>query len=113
MNHAALRRFCAGLALGLWGLMPLPTVAQEFDAQKASEGERIYEEHCLSCHGEKLRNPGQSFDLRQLKLSERDRYERSVRNGKGQMPPWAGVLSDEEIEQVWHFIRQYAEDRKM
>lgn len=85
--------------------------AQGFDLAKAKEGEQIYESNCLTCHGEKLQSNGQIFDLRTLKASERDRFDRTVRNGKGQMPPWAGVLSDEEIDQVWHFIRQHAEDR--
>jgi mono/diheme cytochrome c family protein len=85
--------------------------AQGIDLAKAKEGEQVYENNCLTCHGEKLQSNGQIFDLRTLKASERDRFDRTVRNGKGQMPPWAGVLSDEEIDQVWHFIRQHAEDR--
>ena len=88
-----------------------PVMAQGFDPKKASEGEQVYENYCFTCHGEKLRSTGQTFDLRKLKAGERERYERSVRNGKGQMPPWTGVLSDEEIDQIWHFIRQHAEDR--
>lgn len=86
-------------------------LAQGFDAKKASEGEQVYENYCFTCHGEKLRSTGQTFDLRKLKASERERFDRSVRQGKGQMPPWAGVLSDEEIDQIWHFIRQNADDR--
>ena len=85
--------------------------AQGSDPAKASAGAQIYEEHCAACHGEKLRNTGLSFDLRQLKASERDRYDRVVRSGKGQMPPWTGVLSEDEIDHVWHYIRANAEDR--
>jgi mono/diheme cytochrome c family protein len=32
-----------------------------------------------------------------------------VRNGKGQMPAWEGTISDEEISQVWAYIRSRAE----
>jgi mono/diheme cytochrome c family protein len=28
-----------------------------------------------------------------------------VLNGKGQMPPWRGALTEEEIETIWAYIR--------
>jgi mono/diheme cytochrome c family protein len=31
-----------------------------------------------------------------------------VTDGKGQMPPFAGTLTDEEIDQVWAYIRSKA-----
>ena len=55
-----------------------------------------------------LVNSGQTFDLRRLKADERPRFDNSVRNGKNQMPPWKGVLSDDEIDQLWHYIRAHA-----
>ena len=36
--------------------------------------------------------------------SDRARFDNSVRNGKNQMPPWKGVLTDEEIDRLWHYI---------
>ncbi len=98
------------ITIALAALLPLCAHAQS-DPTKASAGEEIYEANCVACHGEKLRNPGQSFDLRQFSAADRARYDRAVRIGKGQMPPWAGVLSDDEIDQVWHYIRANAEDR--
>jgi hypothetical protein len=41
----------------------------------------------------------------------RARFENSVLNGKNQMPPWKGVLSDEEIDQVWYYIRAHANQK--
>jgi hypothetical protein len=43
-----------------------------------------------------------------LRSPNGEAFDNSVRNGKNQMPPWKGVLSDEEIDQVWHYIRAHA-----
>ena len=48
------------------------------------------------------------FDLRRLTADERARFDNSVRNGKNQMPPWKGVLTEEEIDQIWHYVRANA-----
>lgn len=81
------------------------------DPAKAEAGERVYNNYCFTCHGEELRSSGQTFDLRRLKPDERPRFEQSVLNGKGQMPPWKGVLSEAEIDQLWHYIRTHATAR--
>ena len=41
----------------------------------------------------------------------RPRFEKSVLKGKGQMPPWQGVLSSDEIDQLWHYIRDNAHEK--
>jgi mono/diheme cytochrome c family protein len=78
------------------------------DQDKIAAGETVYNTRCAVCHGDELVNSGQTFDLRRLKADERPRFENSVRNGKNQMPPWKGVLSDDEIDQLWHYIRAHA-----
>jgi mono/diheme cytochrome c family protein len=78
------------------------------DQDKIAAGENVYNTRCAVCHGDDLVNSGQTFDLRRLKADERPRFENSVRNGKNQMPPWRGVLSDDEINQLWHYIRAHA-----
>jgi mono/diheme cytochrome c family protein len=78
------------------------------DAAKIEAGENVYNTNCQICHGEQLVNTGQTFDLRRLKDNERARFDNSVRNGKNQMPPWKGKLTDEEIDQLWHYIRANA-----
>jgi mono/diheme cytochrome c family protein len=78
------------------------------DQEKISAGETVYNTRCAVCHGDELVNSGQTFDLRRLKADERPRFDNSVRNGKNQMPPWKGVLSDDEIDQLWHYIRAHA-----
>ena len=78
------------------------------DQDKIAAGEAVYNTRCAVCHGDELVNSGQTFDLRRLKADERPRFDNSVRNGKNQMPPWKGVLSDDEIDQLWHYIRAHA-----
>jgi mono/diheme cytochrome c family protein len=81
------------------------------DSKKIQAGESVYNNYCFTCHGEKLVSSGQTFDLRRLHTEDRARFENSVNNGKGQMPPWKGVLTNEEIDQLWHYIRANAYDK--
>ncbi|MFM1814242.1 MAG: hypothetical protein RLZ98_937 [Pseudomonadota bacterium] len=71
-------------------------------------GAQLYEEHCQICHGERLRNTGQGYDLKQFKADERGRFDKSVLGGKGQMPSWQGVLEAQQIDQIWAYIRANA-----
>ena len=70
-------------------------------------GATIYADYCSHCHGEQPQNTsgGVTFDLRRLRPDERSRFVNSVLNGKSQMPPWRGVLSLEQIECIWLYIR--------
>jgi mono/diheme cytochrome c family protein len=82
------------------------------DAAKIAAGETVYNTRCATCHGDELINTSQTtFDLRRLKASDRPRFDNSVRNGKNQMPPWKGVLSDDAIDQLWHYIRANAYEK--
>jgi mono/diheme cytochrome c family protein len=92
------------LAAALW---PVSTVSAQ-DAAKIEAGENVFNTNCAICHGDQLVSTGQTFDLRRLKDNERARFENSVRNGRNQMPPWKGKLTDEEIDQLWHYIRANA-----
>jgi len=107
-----IRRFCrrslAGTALWLGALLALSPNAQALDKAKVAAGESVYNNYCFTCHGENLVSSGQTFDLRRLKAADRARFENSVLNGKNQMPPWKGVVTDEEIDQLWHYIRANA-----
>jgi mono/diheme cytochrome c family protein len=86
-----------------------PAVAQ--DQAKVDAGEAIYNDYCFTCHGEKLVSSGQTFDLRRLTTADRARFENSVLSGKNQMPPWRGVLSTEQIDLLWQFIRANAHQK--
>jgi mono/diheme cytochrome c family protein len=86
-------------------------VANAQDRAAIEAGEALYEEHCVTCHGEKLRNPGSSFDLRKLTVDQRARFDKFVMEGKGQMPPWQGTLNAAELDQLWAYIRANAYDK--
>ena len=78
------------------------------DGAKIAAGETVYNTYCATCHGDNLVSSGQTFDLRRLTADARPRFENSVLKGKGQMPPWQGVISSEELDQLWHYIRDNA-----
>ena len=78
------------------------------DSAKVAAGETVYNTYCATCHGDGLISSGQTFDLRRFTADARPRFENSVLKGKGQMPPWQGVLSSDEIDQLWHYIRENA-----
>ncbi|MEA2989088.1 MAG: hypothetical protein QOG83_1799 [Alphaproteobacteria bacterium] len=96
----------AGLAAG--ALVACCAVAQAQDAVKIEAGAQLYDEHCASCHGEKMRDPAAAPDLRELRAADRARFDTTVADGKGQMPSWQGVLSLEEIDALWAYIRSRA-----
>jgi mono/diheme cytochrome c family protein len=70
-------------------------------------GAMVYQDYCSTCHGDELINTsgGVTFDLRRLRPQDHDRFVNSVLNGKNQMPPWRGVLEQEQIESIWAYIR--------
>jgi cytochrome c55X len=80
-------------------------------AQSPSDaGREVYAEHCAQCHGERLMATGAAPDLKLLGADQRARFDGIVRDGKGQMPAWAGMITDEQIDQVWAYIRSRARD---
>jgi mono/diheme cytochrome c family protein len=103
---------CASVALALNLVAAANAAAQQRpeaqDEAKIAAGEKVYAMYCATRHGDNLVNTGQTFDLRRLRAEERLRFENSVHNGKNQMPPWRGVLSDEQIDELWHYIRAHA-----
>jgi mono/diheme cytochrome c family protein len=87
--------------------------AQSASAQDRSPieaGAEVYRTHCAECHGERLLNTGSTFDLRRLRADERPRFDKAAKEGKGQMPAWDGVLSAEEFDQLWAYIRSKADN---
>jgi mono/diheme cytochrome c family protein len=101
-------RACAGALIVLGAALSPATTSSAQDQAKIEAGENVFNTNCAVCHGDQLVSTGQTFDLRRLKDSDRARFDNSVRNGKNQMPPWKGKLTDEEIDQVWHYIRANA-----
>lgn len=79
---------------------PKPSEAQ-FD-----EGKRIFQNRCARCHGWNMVNLGSiAFDLRQFPHDDAVRFFHDVRYGKKAMPSWKGILTTEDIANVWAYVR--------
>ncbi len=82
------------------------------------EGKKIYEAHCLSCHG--VRGDGKGPGARHLSSPTPDFTDPAfwdnrtdsflfhvVQNGLGSMPGWSDTLSPASIEDVLSYIRSF------
>ncbi|HMA90424.1 MAG TPA: cytochrome c [Burkholderiales bacterium] len=80
--------------------------AQALPMSSIDRGRALYARHCSHCHGFNMVNPGTiSYDLRNFPKDSEARFLNSVTNGKnGRMPPWGGVLSHAEMEQIWAYV---------
>jgi mono/diheme cytochrome c family protein len=81
------------------------------DLAKIEAGETVYNTYCAVCHGDNLVSTGQFPNLRRLTANARAKFDDTVHNGKNQMPPWKDVLSDAQIDQLWHYIRANAYEK--
>lgn len=68
-------------------------------------GKSTYASKCSHCHGPNMMNSGTiTPDLRAFP-DDRTRFVTTVKNGKNnKMPPWADILSDDEIGNLWAFV---------
>ena len=80
-------------------------------ADAPAQDEQVYEEHCATCHGAKLRRTGAIPDLKQQKADGRARFDQMVMAGRGQMPAWQGIIGPDELDQLWAYVRSRAYDR--
>lgn len=95
-----MRRLLAVLALSLAVGACVEPLAED------ASGEEVYRGTCAGCHGPNLQGrtgpplgPGApSSDL------SRDYFVDTVTNGRGRMPSFDDVLSDEQIERVVDYI---------
>jgi mono/diheme cytochrome c family protein len=84
------------------------TGASAQDQAAIESGEALYAEHCAECHGENLRSGGAIPDLRQLRPDQRGYFNQRVTDGSGQMPAWGGILSEQDMDNLWAYIRAHA-----
>jgi len=92
------------------GALAVAAAALAQDRFKITAGAEVYAEKCAACHGERLRTTGVGFDLLKIGPNERARFDKAVNDGKGQMPAWGGLLSDEELDQLWAYLRSRADN---
>jgi mono/diheme cytochrome c family protein len=81
------------------------TAATEPGAGQAASGAQLFSDNCESCHGAEGAGGHVGPDLQKSSVAENlAQVEKQVRNGGGGMPPFADVLSDEEIDTVAHYV---------
>jgi mono/diheme cytochrome c family protein len=103
------RATCA--VVGLACILPLAISRAAAEDEAAARGERLYNKYCATCHGDDLQNnSGIAFDLRRLKAGERARFVNSVLHGKNAMPAWQGVLAPPQLDDLWAYIREHADE---
>lgn len=78
--------------------------AQSSAPEAVEAGRKIYVSSCTRCHGINLVTNGIGFDLRTFPSHDKERFVRSVINGKGAMPAWGGTLKPEQIDLLWAYI---------
>ena len=96
----------------LAGCAPGDGEATPADAAAAAElddGRRVYVQYCAACHGSDGQG-GVGPKLAEGEVVERypDRaaHRQVVVDGRGQMPAWGGVLSDDDIDAVVRYERE-------
>jgi len=67
-------------------------------------GRKLDVSSCTRCHGIDLVTNGIGFDLRTFPQADKERFMRSVTQGKGAMPAWSGTLKSEQIDLIWVYI---------
>ena len=76
----------------------------EFAPDRVEKGRTMYKQLCLRCHGPEMVGGNNAFDLRNFPIHDRDRFFNSVTNGKRAMPPWKGILTEDEISLLWAYV---------
>ncbi|MFN8671590.1 MAG: cytochrome c [Candidatus Sericytochromatia bacterium] len=82
----------------------------------AKAGKKVYDQNCTSCHGAKGKGDGaaaaalnpkpNNFSLGKFKYGSGDAdLAKTIKNGKGPMPPWGAVLSGKDVDNVIAYIR--------
>lgn len=90
----------------VYGIATLAGEPQAPSTSSIDQGRALYARHCSHCHGFNMVNPGTiAYDLRKFPKDNEARFLNSVTNGKnGRMPPWRGVLSRAQMEQIWAYV---------
>ena len=99
-------------ACGNAGEAPGEATAQAEASPKEIDGEKIYRQYCITCHG-LYGDMGASgaFDLTSSELSVEERVL-VITNGRNAMAPFKSLLSEEKIKAVAEYTLTLADKRK-
>ena len=98
----------AAVAVVAIAWMTMPATAQQqaavSDQALIDHGKITYAQKCSHCHGPNMVTSGTvAPDLRAFP-DDKARFIVTVKKGKNNMPPWADILSDQEITEIWAFV---------
>ena len=95
-----------GIVFGALGVCAMAIAQGAPDQAAVAAGEKTFLKNCAPCHGENLTPLPGVFDLKSLLVPELTRFRRSVIIGVApEMPAWGEILTPDEINQIWTFIR--------
>lgn len=89
-------------------LIALASIVTHICEANAS-GDALYADNCAACHGERLVSTGAVPDLRLIAADQKEKFDKMMSEGKGQMPSFEGVLSEAEQNEIWTYIRSRAQ----
>jgi mono/diheme cytochrome c family protein len=82
-----------------------PAAAPPMEAAASVElGRRTYIGMCARCHGINLVTQGIGFDLRKFPPGDRERFNKSVREGVKAMPGFGTAISPAQLDGLWAYI---------
>lgn len=92
------------VVLGVAAMM-VPSISLALDLLR---GQRVYNMHCSVCHGMNgvpVIQQAPSFATKERLMQPDMMLVQSVKTGKTLMPPFMGILKDEEILEAIHYAR--------
>lgn len=95
-------------AIGISALTSAMLISGSTFAANVIEGQRIYNQHCIGCHGPGGHSaiPNAPHFSRGERLMQPDMMLlATIKSGKIMMPSFAGILRDQEILDVIAYLR--------
>jgi len=86
------------------------------DPKLVQKGNEIYTKHCLQCHGANGKGDGpvaKKYDVKASSISDSSKHLSNhtlfvqVTEGRGDMPQWADVLTEEEIWALTQYLHTF------
>jgi mono/diheme cytochrome c family protein len=81
------------------------TTATETAAAPAASGAQLFSDNCEPCHGPNGAGGHVGPNLQKSPVAENlARVEKQIRNGSGAMPPFQGMLSNDQIDVIAKYV---------
>lgn len=96
-----------GKAAFIFGIVVLG-MSQPVVAVDLLRGQRVYNMHCSACHGMNgvpVIQQAPNFAVRERLMQSDMVLVQSVKMGKTLMPPFMGILKDDEVLDALHYAR--------